>query len=677
MNSHVPRQRCRWADLFLIGGIGLVLVFPVSFATEEVTAALGAGLDPLLAAESVSAGEVTAWLEQAEQLEPVDARRALILAEQVAEHAEGDELRLRAQLRIASILRRMGDYEDALVKAEAVLNELAEPPPGALLADTLYLIGRLYWNKTDYATSIEVHLRQLRLDAAFHHLTEALRGSENSQDQEQLAITLNSLGNFHFSQSEYPEARRYHERALKLRRATGNIRGIADSLNNLALIAAATGDVSNALSMLGEAEAIYLRLGLKRYLANVHRHIASILSDVGRHDEALARLDRGLAIAESLGSPEVLMNLYQGYVVTHSALHNFEAALRFEKLRNTTAERIRSEQDRKLINELNARYQAERRENEISLLKRDQQLREAVLRRRQLLGWIVGGGSALAILVLTGAFVFQRRRHRESLRLQSATENARERAEDADRLKSRLLQIASHDLKAPLAALRATARRIETETDVATSRYLANAMRADATRMEVLVRDLLDTTALESSNLRLDYTRFSLDGLVSVVVEQMKPLADSKKQTLVEQSGTDAVMAWADRERVWQVLVNLISNALKFSPLDGAVIVRTASWEEWVSVEVEDNGPGLNPGDIALIYGAPQQLSAQATGGEHSSGLGLSITRELVALHCGRLEVESQPGKGSVFRVLLPAQPPAPSAQPPLQAPTDEGGEIV
>jgi signal transduction histidine kinase len=666
--------------------LGLVLVSVVMAQPDLVDHTRSDAVGVFESLESEGDREVSVWLEQAARLEAVDARQALELADRAVKQADNELLRLHAQLRVASILRRIGDYDEALEKAEGVLAQITEELSAPLLSETLYLIGRLHWNKTDYATSIEVHLRQLELaeswgdalalsrahsglgltyssfgnrEAAFHHLTAALGWADQANDIEQKTITINSLGNFHFAEAEYEVAARYHEGALQLRRASGNLRGIADSLNNLALIAAAASDVTNALSMMGEAEAIYSRLGLKRYLANVHRRTASILNGVGRHSEALIRLDQGLEIAESLGSPEVLVNLYREFAVTHEALANFQEALRFERLLNSTAERVRTEQDRKLITELNVRYQAERRENEIVRLKSEQKLREELLSRRHLVGWFIGGGLSLVIVVLGGAYFVQRRIHRDSLLMQSATENARERAEDADRLKSRLLQIASHDLKAPLAAMRATARRIQRETSLSTAHHLANAMRSDATRMEVLVRDLLDSTALEAAALSLDYTEFSLPELIQSVVAQMEPLAHSKEQLLTGESEPPTIVACADRERLWQILVNLVSNALKFSPVHGRVVVRSGIWDEWVSVEVEDDGPGLDPRDIAKIYGAPQQLSAKPTAGEHSSGLGLSITRELVALHCGRLEVESQPGKGSVFRVLLPATPAA------------------
>jgi signal transduction histidine kinase len=112
----------------------------------------------------------------------------------------------------------------------------------------------------------------------------------------------------------------------------------------------------------------------------------------------------------------------------------------------------------------------------------------------------------------------------------------------------------------------------------------------------------------------------------------------------------------ADGERLRQVFDNLIGNALKFTPPGGDVTIAVGEAAGWVFAEVRDSGPGLGPEDFARMFSPHQRLSAQPTGaGEDSTGLGLFIARELLTLLGGRLEVQSQPGHGAVFRVSLPA----------------------
>jgi signal transduction histidine kinase len=104
-----------------------------------------------------------------------------------------------------------------------------------------------------------------------------------------------------------------------------------------------------------------------------------------------------------------------------------------------------------------------------------------------------------------------------------------------------------------------------------------------------------------------------------------------------------------------QILDNLIANALKFTPSGGSVEVGVGMTGRFVFAEVRDSGPGLKPEDLSKMFQPFQPLSATPTGREASHGLGLFITRELVSMHDGLLEIESQPDQGATFRILLPA----------------------
>jgi signal transduction histidine kinase len=242
-------------------------------------------------------------------------------------------------------------------------------------------------------------------------------------------------------------------------------------------------------------------------------------------------------------------------------------------------------------------------------------------------------------------------------RLHAATEHARERAEAAERLKSRLLQIASHDLKVPLTALNATAGLIGREPDdPAAVRRLAEGIQADTARMRGLVRDFLDAAAMEDGNLQLNSAECDLGVIAQAAVQSLEPVARAKSQRLVFQAATATLPpVRADGDRLRQVFDNLVGNALKFTPPGGEITVALGEAAGWVFAEVRDSGPGLGPADFARIFAPYQRLSAQPTGaGEDSTGLGLFIARELLTLQGGRLEVQSQPGSGAVFRVNLP-----------------------
>lgn len=623
-------------------------------------------------------------LAAALDLESLDGDEAWNTAQQTLAQAGTESEKLHALVTVVNLQRRRGDYMAGLGAARDGLGRARDLRDVRREVDFLYLLGRLYWNLTDYPRSLEHHLEELRVaeglgdastlarthgglgltyqrfgrqDDALSHFKSGLEYAAKAGDGRMRSSLLNSLGNYYLAAGANEQARAVHEEALKIREGYGNHRAISESLTNLGLIADAQGDTAKALDYLQRALTTFEALKYRRYIANTHRRLARVLRKAGRADEALAHLQTASAIAETLGSAEVLVELYEEFSLLHEARHDYAAALDYQRKLAAVTEQMRGEQDRQRVAELRARYSAEQRELEITLLKRDQQLQGAELNRRRtqtiaLVGGLVGGA------LLLGTIIFLLRlKLKAERRLHAATEHARERAEAAERLKSRLLQIASHDLKVPLTALNATAGLIGREPDdPAAVRRLAEGIQADTARMRSLVRDFLDAAAMEDGNLQLNATECDLGAIAQAAVQSLEPVARAKQQRLQFHAAPSALPPVnADGDRLRQVFDNLVGNALKFTPPGGDVTVVLGEAAGWVFAEVRDSGPGLGPADFARIFAPYQRLSAQPTGeGEDSTGLGLFIARELLTLQGGRLEVQSQPGSGAVFRVNLP-----------------------
>ena len=620
----------------------------------------------------------------AADLESLDGDEAWNAAQQTLAQAGTELEKLHALVTVVNLQRRRGDYTAGLIAARDGLTRARALLDTRLEVDFLYLLGRLYWNLTDYPRSLEHHLDELRVaerlgdastlarthgglgltyqrfgrqEDALSHFKSGLEFAAKAGDERMRSSLLNSLGNYYLATGANEQARAVHEEALKIREGYGNHRAISESLTNLGLIADAQGDTTKALVYLQRALTTFEALKYRRYIANTHRRLARVLRKAGRPDDALTHLQTASAIADTLGSAEVFVELYDEFSQLHEARGDFAAALDYQRKLAAVTEQMRGEQDRQRVAELRARYSAEQRELEIALLKRDQELQRVELTRRRtqavaLVGGLVGG----ALLLGTTIFLLRLKLKAER-QLHAATEHARERAEAAERLKSRLLQIASHDLKVPLTALNATAVLIGREPqDPEAVRRLAEGIQADTARMRSLVRDFLDAAAMEDGNLQLNSTECDLGAIAQAAVQSLEPVARAKRQRLLFQAAAVALPPVnADGDRLRQVFDNLVGNALKFTPPGGDVTVVLGEAAGWVFAEVRDSGPGLGPADFARIFAPYQRLSAQPTGvGEDSTGLGLFIARELLTLQGGRLEVQSQPGSGAVFRVNLP-----------------------
>jgi signal transduction histidine kinase len=149
---------------------------------------------------------------------------------------------------------------------------------------------------------------------------------------------------------------------------------------------------------------------------------------------------------------------------------------------------------------------------------------------------------------------------------------------------------------------------------------------------------------------------FDLAGLVRQVAEVSRPLASNKQQSL-RIAGPVSLLIEGDYDRLWEALDNLVNNAIKYTPPGGDIDIVVKPNTQEALIEVRDSGLGLSPQDLSRLFGRFARLSAQPTGGESSTGLGLSIVKKIVDLHGGSVHAESPgPQRGSTFTVSLPLE---------------------
>lgn len=224
--------------------------------------------------------------------------------------------------------------------------------------------------------------------------------------------------------------------------------------------------------------------------------------------------------------------------------------------------------------------------------------------------------------------------------------------------KNEIMGIVSHDLKNPISAILGMTELMLPNKgfNLAISDYqqFSQMIQQTAANMLELVKGLLDDHWLEFGAMELYVTAVDASVLTNFVVDDYRQRARDKNITL-HCDAPENVLALADERRLHQVLDNLISNAVKYSPTGKNIVVRTANIQNTTLISVQDEGPGLSDDDKSKLFGKFARLSAQPTGGEHSSGLGLSIVKKMVEAMQGRVWCESEFGKGSTFIVELPA----------------------
>jgi len=239
------------------------------------------------------------------------------------------------------------------------------------------------------------------------------------------------------------------------------------------------------------------------------------------------------------------------------------------------------------------------------------------------------------------------------------------RAQEANRAKSQFLANMSHELRTPLNSIIGFSEilgdKIGPTLDARLQRFLANIL-ASGKHLLGLINDILDLSKIEAGRMELVYEPLSLVDLVRGVESVMHSIAAKQSIEIETELDADLPAIVADAPRIKQTLYNLVSNAVKFSPPGSVVTVRAKTYPparerlgvDGVALEVEDRGRGIDRDDQQLIFEEFRQVDGAKVRNMGGTGLGLALVKRFVELHGGLVEVESELGRGSLFRVVLP-----------------------
>jgi signal transduction histidine kinase len=235
--------------------------------------------------------------------------------------------------------------------------------------------------------------------------------------------------------------------------------------------------------------------------------------------------------------------------------------------------------------------------------------------------------------------------------------DARDEAVQANKSKSEFVSIVSHELKLPMTSIKgysdlmltgATGALNENQTNFLTT------IRNNVNRMATLVSDLADISRIESGNLRIESRAVPVWDVIDEVITLTKTQVEQKQQQLSLDVSSDLPKAWCDRNRLSQIMTNLISNANKYTPASGRIEVQAHAVDEMIQISVKDDGLGMSGEDQEKLFSTFFRSTDEKVRESPGTGLGLSITKNLIELQGGRIWFESEFRKGTVFYFTLP-----------------------
>ena len=603
-----------------------------------------------------------------------------------------DEPALALALRIVGeAYRVLNDYErsfDYFAEAIRLYEDLGD---SAGLGRTLYLAGISYRLISDYSKALEYQFRAHQaseqagsrsgMAAALNDIAitygelgqnskalefyqQVLLILEEDGDEMSVARIQNNIGNFYRQQGEPAQALEYFRRSLKIKEKLDDKYGIANTIGNIGQTHQDVGELEQALEFYDRSLEMMEADGYRKGVVGTLLRIASVHRQRGNPAPTIATLKAALALASENNIRGDIQHSYRELSEVYSEVGRFEEALAAFRQYEAIKSEIFNEQNSRAIAEMQARFEADEKQKEIELLEQEQVLTGLELERQRDARRTLVAGFGFVLFSLGLVFYRFRLKAREALMIEAVEQ---ERAVSArlrkiDQLKDEFLANTSHELRTPLYGITGLAESlvdgVTGDLPTATKANLAMIV-ASGRRLAALVNDILDFSKLRHRNLELDRRPVDLRSLTGVVLTLLRPLVGSKDLELRNTVPADLPAADADENRLQQILLNLVGNAVKFTDSGTVEISAVVGRDDRVAAEclmvsVSDTGIGIPEEETARVFEAFEQADASTERRFGGTGLGLAVARQLVELHGGRIWLESTPREGSTFFFSLP-----------------------
>ncbi|MEM9076162.1 MAG: response regulator [Bacteroidota bacterium] len=601
-----------------------------------------------------------------------------------------------AQYQYAVLERQKGNYPKALNHIDAYLEfyETKKEPfaianglyQKALILDDLgnfdksleiyYSILKIYEEKDDpfsIATTLNamgeiVKKTGKKLDAMDFY-NRALKIFRELDDKTEIANCLYNIGDTHMQLQEYDMALKYFKDALVLDQETNSDWGMAYDFEALGKVYGFQENYSNALLYHNQALALREKLGLKRELVMSHLEIGTINMKLNQFGKAEENLKTAIQIAEAIGAKVELKDNYEKISQLYQQTGKYEEALDYKNKFISIKDSLFNVSRSKQIEELQVRFDTEKKQNAIAALEKDAEITGLKLERQTTLRNIIIG--VALVLLLFGYLAFNRYRNNQRIKQaeeerQRSIEEARNRTEiekqrvaelqKIDQLKDEFLANTSHELRTPLVGIIGLTESLKDgiagelpEAALDNLNMIANSGK----RLSHLVNDILDFSKLKNKDLVLSLRPVDVHALTTIVLRLSHPQVQDKKIKLINSIPKEVPLVDADENRLQQIMHNLVGNAIKFTQ-KGYVTVLSEVKNEMLQISVTDTGIGIPSEKMGVIFNSFEQVDGSTQREFGGTGLGLSVTKQLVELHGGTIDVSSEKGKGSIFTFTLP-----------------------
>ena len=497
--------------------------------------------------------------------------------------------------------------------------------------------------------------RMHNYDEAAKYCLKSIKLAEERKDYHALEVGYHNMGVIYTYKDDWKNAKIYFERSLALYPRNQDKKSALHALHNLGETCLFLKEYQNARKYLDES----LKYAIE--LEDVSEQVIAF-AGLSKLEKALKDGQKSVAFAqnalETAKKGEAIYTLsisYEALFEAYQLTKNYEQALKYHILLKDANDSLFNLEKSKQVQELQTKYEVDKKEVENALLKKQKDLKDLRIKRQMFI--------IVSSLIMTGLVVFLSimlyRSSKKEKYINTVLENQKvelqtknDLLEEVNGIKDRLFSIISHDLRAPLSSLKSLLTLLNDKT---LSEAEVTTLFPKLTKEVGYTSDLLDSllhwAKSQLHGIHTNPKKIDMKALVEENISLLSSIAEQKNIELTNEIGENVIVL-ADEDMTRTILRNLVSNALKFTKANGHIRVSAQTLTEGVEVSVEDTGVGMSQEILSQLFKG--NITTRGTKNEKGTGLGLMLAKDFVEKNGGTIRVESEVGKGSKFIFTLP-----------------------
>lgn len=497
-----------------------------------------------------------------------------------------------------------------------------------------------------------------KLEEAFENYQQVLELKDVIKEPDAEADALFNLGHLFTQQGKYDDALRRHKKALSIRRSLNDKRNEAISLNDIGQLYMLMGNREKALA--NHVVALEIRQALKdqRAIAESYNNIGILYFQQKDYQRAASNFMIGLASARESSDQHQQRVSFEYLSGCYRAAGDYKKALEYKDEFVAINELIQGDENEHELLQTQNSYEIDKRESEINKLEVDRVRKEKELndqkRFRNILFLVIALCVIIAVLVFY-LYILQQRSNKKLKAAHDLLNSQNLELQELNATKDKFFSIISHDLKGPLNSLTSFSSLLINHTESLSKeeiKMFASDFDKSLKNLFSLLENLLEWSRSQTGNIEFIPETFDISAMLEENKELLKAQAQNKNITLVNDS-TEQLLIDAHKNSINTVVRNLISNAIKFTPEGGKIILKSSRQNGAVVTSITDTGVGMPQSVIDRLFRIDSKHSTKGTANEKGTGLGLILCKEFVEKNGGTIGVSSKEGEGSVFYFSL------------------------